>query len=271
MRKYTSFIERQLVRFGAMSVPQMEFACKKCSQVTIYRTLKDLTKGYLIERVTHVDGDQYLFVPSRNLIERVLGENQERSTGVSQNQLSHTVLVTDSILTLSQYSSVTGVATEHEFVPSEIQKFCHNRRPDGIIQISNERGTFCLALEVERTQKNEGRTNEIVEKYQRTFLSGMPCKGVLIVVSTSAIKEMYQANISKLPKELQSRFVVSMQDGLERLNPKNFGVIQSDMQKSLQKTVSFFHGTPTFSVMKSTSKFKKNNNKDPYIDGQSIV
>lgn len=171
MRKYNEFLENQIARFRAMTIRQMETACLgKCTKATIYRMLDDLMKLGLIKRMQHTGKAEAIFSPCRKLYQKKYGENTRRDVGFNETNILHAAAITQSLLTLSRYSFVSGVASELEIEASDIRKFCHGRIPDGIIQITNNGGSFELAVEVERTQRSDTRIQEVIDRYKETFM-----------------------------------------------------------------------------------------------------
>jgi hypothetical protein len=267
MRKHNQFLANQIARFGAMSIPQMQLACSgRCGRATIYRMLDDLLKMELIKRMPHSGEGKFLFSPRHTLNRQVYGEDMKRNTGINEINILHAAAVTETLLTLSRYSFVTGIATEFEMSPDDVGKFCYSRTPDGIIQITNESGTFELAIEVESSRKTHARIAEVIEKYRNTFLKNMPCAGLIVVVNSKSLFDAFQSKIAELPSEIENRYLVVMQEGLSTLNQKYFGEFKNVPQGSLEKIATFTQGSPKFYPMITGDSFLKS---DPIVPDHS--
>jgi hypothetical protein len=243
MRKDSLFIAHQIARFGAMTFSQLEFACQeKCTRSTIYRILNDLAHDSLIDRTLPKAGSQHLFTPTRVLYEQIYGDDHK------------------ALLALSRYQFVTGILTEHEIHQNDFEKFCHARVPDGIIQISNADHSFDLAVEVERSRKTESRIDEILEKYKYSFLKGMPCSGLLLLVKDQVLLDLYETRTKKVLPEFEKQILITTLNDLSKLNERYFGELKSTPQGSLEKIGILSQGRSIFSPMIST---KESTNRDP--------
>jgi hypothetical protein len=250
MRQYNQFLTKQIARYGAMSIPQMQYVCTgKCGRATLYRMLDDLLGQQLIKRMPHCGNGKFLFSPRPTLMQQVYGEKIKRNTGLNETNILHAAEVTETLLTLSRYSFVTGIATEHEMDSKEVSKFCHSRTPDGIIQITNGANSFVLAVEVERVKKSHARVEEVIENYKTTILKEMPCAGLLVVTKDQSIFDTYQSKISTLPNDLEKRFLVVKINELSTLNQTYFGEFRDVPQSSLEMSVTFSQGVPEFTPM----------------------
>jgi hypothetical protein len=261
MRKDSLFIAHQIARFGAMTFSQLEFACQeKCTRSTIYRILNDLAHDSLIDRTLPKAGSQHLFTPTRVLYEQIYGDDHKRATGVNKGSILHAVDVAGALLALSRYQFVTGILTEHEIHQNDFEKFCHARVPDGIIQISNADHSFDLAVEVERSRKTESRIDEILEKYKYSFLKGMPCSGLLLLVKDQVLLDLYETRTKKVLPEFEKQILITTLNDLSKLNERYFGELKSTPQGSLEKIGILSQGRSIFSPMIST---KESTNRDP--------
>jgi hypothetical protein len=247
MRKHNQFLSRQIARFGAMTIPQMEFACSdKCGKATVYRMIDDLLEQGLIKRMPHIGKAGSLFSPRPALYRETYGDEIKTSTGLNEVNILHTIEVTQVLLNLSRYAFVSGIATEYEISSSDLSKFCHSRTPDGIIQITKESGSFELAVEVERTRRSDSRIEDVIEKYKYTLMKDMPCAGLLVVVQDQALFDVYQLKISKLPIEIAERLLVVTHDGLLNLKQEHFGEFGKGPNSSLEKTAKYLQGQIQF-------------------------
>lgn len=248
MRKNNKFLSKQIARFGAMTIRQMETVCLgKCTRATIYRMLDDLLELKLIKRMPHTGRAEAIFSPRPNLIQEIYKDEIKTHTGINEINIHHAIDVTNTLLTLSRYTFVTGIATEYEINSNDMRKFCHSRIPDGIIQITKDGISVELAVEVERTQRSDTRIQEVVDRYKETFIKNMPCTGLIVVTGNQAIHESYKNKILELPDEFQKMCLVVTSEGLTTLNQKHFGEFKECPQQSLEKYAAFLQNQIKFS------------------------
>ncbi len=273
MKSNHLFLAHQIARFGAMSIQQMQFACTgKCHRATLYRMLNDLIKKRLVKRISHYGKSSFLYSPTTDLYELIYGDDLKRNTGLNGANLLHAEAVADALLNLSRYSFVTGIASEFEIHSSDVEAFCSNRTPDGIIQLTNDTGSFVLAVEVERTRRSNARINDVLNKYKKTFANkSMQCAGLIIVAGDNTLRDVYQTKIEKYHPELGKETLVVTMEELSTLKEKHFGEYQGGPGKCLENIAMWSNGAPTFSPIISTNRHFKNTSIDPYVDGQTAT
>lgn len=244
MRKQSAFLSRQLVRFGMMTLDQILKACSgRCKRATVYRILKSHRQAGFINKPYNVVIQHNAFSATRKLYAQVLPKSVCRGTSIPDRKAEHALAVVETLLTLSRYSFVTLVATEHEIDQNSFKQFCHSKIPDALIQISNGDEVFELAVEVEWSPKSDLQIDELLEKYRATFVKELICAGVLIVTKNKRMLELYQEKIKKLSEEFEKRILVVNFDELESLETKHFGTLNVHPGNALEKTAIFSQGT----------------------------
>lgn len=270
MSRYHLFLAYQIARFGVLSVPEMELICTgKCGRTSIHRILDKLREEQLIKRILKRGEIQFNFEATPELYAFLYSEHYKRNTGFGDRLMFHTRAVTNTMITLSRYSFVTGIATEFEIDSKDIAEFCFNRTPDAIVKISNGTGSFTLAVEVERTRRSFERILDMLTKYNYTFQEKMPCDGLLIVTDDKAVCKAYKAMIAKHFPRIEERTLVLTPKELTTLNPKIYGEYNSSPQNSLEKTATWDRGTPNFSSIKTRFSFFDPDPIDTGVCGQT--
>ncbi|MCM0606262.1 MAG: hypothetical protein KA715_09240 [Xanthomonadaceae bacterium] len=243
MRKHNAFLSHQLVRFGIMTLDQVIDSCAgRCTRATVYRMLKELRTTAFVDKPYFPSAPFNIFAATKKLRNQVLSTSHIGNSGIHHRNAAHAIAVTETFLVLSRYSFITLIATEHEIGSFEIKQFCHEKIPDGLIQISNSDGKFELAVEVESTQKNDYLMDELIEKYRATFLKEMICAGLLVVVRNKTILTAYQEKIGKLPPEFEKRILIVTFEGLKSLDSRYFGIQHKYPGESLDKIATISQG-----------------------------
>jgi len=243
MRKQSAFLARQIARFGMMTADQLQKVCSgRCTRATVYRILNGHALAGLIDKPFIPTIPFKTITATRKLYSQVLPKHIERTSSVHERNALHALAVTEAFITLSRYSFVTMVATEHELDANFLKQFCYSKTPDGLIQISNGNETFELAVEVEWSQKNETLMNEFIDKYRATFMKEMICAGLLLVTKNQAMFDAYQGKIKELPTELEKRILVVKFDDLKTLDSRYFGTLMDHPGESLSRTATVSQG-----------------------------
>lgn len=253
MRENVPFLAHQIARFGALTIQQMRYMCNdRFSRSAIYRTLAQLMRDQYLGRISHSSKPLVGYAARPEIYQLVYGESHQRHTGPRGKELEHTLLCTEVMIQLSRYSAVTGIATEHEWTPEEIKLFCHERIPDGIIQLTRDSLSYEIAVEVELSLKSERATNLVLSNYRQTFLRNMPCVGVLIIAADFSIVRKYQSLMANLPTEVEERILLTTVEGLDSLNPKYYGTRGLVPGSALETLRQESQGRGSYVCMKST-------------------
>jgi hypothetical protein len=258
MKTYAPFLSLQLTRFGALTIPQMRWLCRgMCQKSTLYRTIGQWTKQGLLRRITHPVKSVIAYAATPELYSLVYGENHQRRIGVRETELCHSLFFTDALLQISQYTNVSGVASEYEIEPEEVRFFCHGRNPDGIIQLTKGTAIYEFAVEVETSKKNNTKMDAVLSAYKSTFARNMPCAGVIIVAEDPGILARYQKKIAELPSETEERILLVDLKGLKALKTESFGERRESPGLSLERIRNSSQGSIQYTPLK-TKDFRGN-------------
>jgi hypothetical protein len=224
MKEYGPYFNHQMARFGTLTIQQLlTLGRGRFKRSTLYYHVSGLIREGRLHRISHKMDPLIGYSATRGLYSAVYGKDHERHTGPRAKELNHSIAVANAMIELSRYSAVTGLATENEWAPDDIQDFCHERTPDGIIQISQGDLSYELAVEVELSNKGERETGRVLGQYRQTFQKNLPCVGVLIIAKEQAVFSMYQEKMKELPSDVEERILLTTPEGLETLNPRYYG------------------------------------------------
>lgn len=250
MKSYRFYMTHQLARFGVLTVPQMlVLAQNRCQKSSLYRLLERLKNDRYIVRISHPRESYIGYAANRKLYSLVYGNAPGRRVRMDGEEFDHAVECTDTMIELSRYSFVSGLATEYEFGLKDARVFCHGRIPDGILQITSEDQSYELAVEVEHSGKSDLEMSEILSNYRQTFLRKMPCVGLILVAVTPAIFKKYQHLLSELPPETEDRILLTTIPGLRELNSQVYGIRGLEPGIALEKTRTSFQGRGEYTPM----------------------
>jgi hypothetical protein len=239
MKTFAPYLLHQLVRFGALTIPQLLVLCTgKAARSSLYRVLNELIDTRCIIPVLHPTKRIRCYVPTPLGVSIALGESRPRAVGFRLNDLEHTVMAAQVLMRLSQHGYVSGVATQYEIDPDDIKQFCHHRIPDGILELTRGGHRFELAVEVETTLRNKLRISEVIERYDQSFKRGLSCSGLIVVSNTPAIHAAYEAALAKCSKPTEEKVLLLLGPELRDLNPQYFGQYNEGPSPSWEKTRS---------------------------------
>lgn len=237
MRNYAPYLLYQIARFGALSVPQMLKICEgKCKRSSLYRTLSKLVEGDYVYPILNPASRTRAYYATMEGRRYVFGDHVALTSGVKTAELDHAIQCAEILLELCQYERVTGISTQYEMSMDEVKRFCHERVPDGIFQLTQDGHHFELALEVESSVRNSARINEVLARYWQTFKYGMPCSGLLIVAMSKSVFGMYAKAIQAMPMEFQTRVRLIQGPGLEELKTEVYGQKLGGLARCLDLT-----------------------------------
>jgi hypothetical protein len=219
-----------------------------------------------LERVSHKVKDISAYAASPMLLRHVYGGEREKVSVIKVSELAHALACNKAAMSLMRYSFVSGLSLEHELSRSEISAFCHDRRPDGIVQITRPDAQYELALEVESSVKGLSRVAKILDGYQVTFESGRyPCAGVIIVATNLSAYRMYRERLLKVPASVRERVLLHTDLELPEMKEKFFGTrlksILDNPHLPQQKTRSQCEGEVQYLPMKSIQAISLDRNK----------
>ncbi|GEM_PF-2244234 len=222
MENKLTFLLHQIVRFGAMTVPQIELLSPpRKSRSTTYKRLKLLMKQDLIERIGHPRSVVHGFTATKAGEALALGtEIASKLPSIRAQDFSHTLACADAFLKLASFENIKGIASEREMTPEFLSKFCYKKHPDGMFQIRKNDFISDIALEVENQPKTDSRIKEIISLYKITLEQNFLCKGVLIVAGTDSQRKKYISLIHEIAPLFIDYFQVVKRDELKTL-PKS--------------------------------------------------
>lgn len=249
-----AYLLHQLTRFQALTVSQMMRLCAgRCKKTALYKSLRALQNRGLAVRVTHPTKPVIAYTPTPEAYPLVYGDLNVPYTNLKLLELQHTLLCSETLISLSHYANVTGIATEHELEREALQNFCSLRAPDGIIEITRGDLVYELAIEVEASPKALDRVQAIVTAYEKTFQNKMSCAGVIIVAGTPDIFERYRSTIEKCPQDIARKILLTSDSTLQTLNQEKYGALKNAPGISTEKLRTHFAGRTMYVPIKSSS------------------
>ena len=267
MKTYIPLFLELFIKFKVLSVPQLELFCgPKCSRRRIYEHLADLMQWGFVERVTHKKLIIIAYSATTKLLRDIYGIDEEKHLSFRAVDLAHTLACNRAAIALMRYSFVSGLSLEHELGQDELRNFCHDRRPDGIVQVTRADTQYELAIEVETSIKALYRIGRILKGYKETFESKTYlCAGVVIIAPHETAFHAYQNELEKMPGSFRDRVILQSDLELEALNQKYFGArldrALTNPHSPPHKTRSLCGGAVRYLPMKTVQAISPDRNK----------
>lgn len=254
MNGIQSFLLFVLARFRVLSVSQMVRICNgRAAQPTVYRAIKKLRERGLVMRVSHPMEPMICYTPTEEGHALVYREQDVEFPAFKLRELSHIAACATVFMALARRVNVTGFALEHELSTKAIDRFCHSRIPDGIVEVAMGTSRVELAIEVEISRKPTDEIQSIISNYRKTFEFEMPCGAVLIVAPNKGVFDRYKAETENLSQEIESRVVLIPDLELSTLNASIYGSDENRFRKSLEKLRAYYQGRAEYVPILSTS------------------
>lgn len=259
MKSYAPYLLYQVARFGALTVPQILQVCEgKCRRSSLYRALGELVDGDFVYPILNPASRTRAYYATPDGRQQVFGTEQPLTAGVKPAELDHTITCADVLMKLCKFENVTGVATHFELSQEDFKRFCHERIPDGIIQLTQEGQSYELAVEVETSNRNASRVEQVLSHYWDTFRKGYECSGLLLIAVTRPIATMYRTALAQMPEEFQNRVRLLEGTDLQGLNQEAFGSPTANLSRCLDLARTSFHDEIKYSSTKSEIYLSQN-------------
>jgi hypothetical protein len=206
---HTSFILSQINRFGALRIVQLDALCKgRVDRSSIYNSINTLWKQGLVTPFAlpgwGIKG--YKSTPT----------GCEYSPDISQNitktprdvDIHHTLACADAAISLYHHDWITGIATELELTPANLNGITFTRTPDALVRLRQGPHSFNLALEVEHSYRNKKRVEDVLLGYRLAFEAKLNLGAVIIVTGSPGIYALYSAAIKALPEDIRKKIML---------------------------------------------------------------
>lgn len=227
------YLLRVITKIGSASSKQLQEICKPVmSRSVLYYHLKGLVGLRLVERVTHPNELKFAYRATDEAFANFYEFDEKSGFGRPRAcELSHTLSVTEAIITLSKYQNVTGYTPEHALCPSRLREATGYRRPDAIIELTNTHGVYSLAVEVENSLKSKKRIQGILEAYEHCFEADRECVGVIIICEKKTVLDCYLEHLGKMDEEFRKRVLLLEPKGLLTLRESIYGAFGTRVGK----------------------------------------
>jgi hypothetical protein len=158
---HNRYVLQQIVRFGALRADQLWSLCQGvCGRTKLYEALRELRAARLI-RSSYRVSDTAHYYPLKRGIKQLNDGRARPHRQIRACDLQHTFKFADVIKDICRFKNVTGVTTEYEQEHRSWRIFCHDRIPDGAVQLTKEDHSFEIAFELEMSAKSQKRIEKV--------------------------------------------------------------------------------------------------------------
>lgn len=213
MRSRLSEFKYLFSKFGVLTKNEIRilYGDESPGRSQLDRYIAELRHLKLVRRRADPDTDLDVFEAVPHLLQRTGVGPRDGFRDLRDNEIRHRLDCAQALAWLCRRSFVSGVAIEHELSPNDYSKFSPGRIPDGIAEISRPgRTPFEVAIEVERTQRNDERTKRLLELYERTILAGRhQCRGLLVIATEDSSYSQYERLLAARPDTFRNKVILS--------------------------------------------------------------
>ena len=222
-------------RFGALRVSQLEALCHgRLKKRSIYWNLEALIADGLVDYFATAGRQHTGYMGTVQGLKMYLGEDQPVTKSPRLCDINHTLVCAETLIELCHRNNIEKIETEYEMSTKALDGVLFDRMPDAMVTLRQGKYAYKIAVEVETSQKNKTRVEDIIFNYRKSFEAKLSCAGVIIVACGLGIHKAYVAAIAQLPEDLQKKFVLFRSTQLIGLKDSAFGIRSAYIGRALQ-------------------------------------
>lgn len=279
MRYKLQSVMRLFAKFGVLTKDEVRIGVGyglKNRQANRYLA-RMLALGY-IRRRHHPEKWIFAYEATEKLYRELSPEADVNLPPLRERDIVHRLACSHALLSLCKREFVSGVAMEHELRPQDLEKFCIERIPDGIVQVTQAgHPPFEMALEVETSEKSMERVEKILKNYEKTILGKRHyCQGLLLVVTPERGLDVYRKQLERGSPVFRGRVVLSRELDLSDVSESVLGrplpsIQENPHDSGLSKRLPSPEGVKYLNHIRRYPRLKGTESRRQSADGLTVA